>query len=120
MKVAKVENFEQFQELVNGSAFTWIGMTSDEGNLKAIESFFKGDARVMNPDQEMEVHIWTGAQGNEWMGLHKDPYQPDLTCLSLPLDQFSDIGKLAILKFQVGARWLDDIYDNNLRHESGE
>lgn len=120
MKVVKVENFEQFQELVNGSAFTWLGMTSDEGNLKAIEKFFKEEANIMDPNQEMEIHIWTGKQGNEWMGLHKDPYTEDLTCLSFPLDQFNNIGKLSLLKLQVHARWLDDIYDNNLRHESGE
>lgn len=120
MKVVKVENFEQFQELVNGSAFTWLGMDSDEDNLEAIESFFKEEKKVMNPDQEMEVHIWTGKQGNEWMELRKDPYPEDLTCISLPLDQFNNISKLSMLKFQVGARWLDDIYDNNLRHGEEE
>ena len=120
MKVVNVENFEQFKELVDGSAFTWLGMTSGEDNLKAIESFFKEEGNVMDPNQEMEIHIWTGKQGNEWMGLIKDPYPEDLTCISLPLDQFNNIGKLAMLKLQVGARWLDDIYDNNLRHEKGE
>lgn len=120
MKLVNVENFDQFKELVDGSAFTWLGMTSDVGNLKAIESFFKEETKVMNPDQEMEVYIWTGAQGNEWMGLHKDPYAEDLTCLSFPLDQFNNIGTLSMLKIQVQARWLDDIYDNNLRHERGE
>lgn len=119
MKVVKVEKFEQFHELVNGSAFTWLGMTSDMGNLKAIEKAFK-EANVMDPNQEMEVHIWTGAQGNEWMGLIRDPYPKDLTCLSFPLDQFNNIDALSILKIQLGARWLDDIYDNNLRHERGE
>ena len=119
MKLVNVENFEQFKELVDGSAFTWLGMTSDEGNLKAIEKAFK-EANVMDPDQELEVHIWTGAQGNEWMGLIRDPYPNDLTCLSFPLDQFNNIGTLSMLKIQLGARWLDDIYDNNLRHERGE
>lgn len=119
MKLVNVENFEQFKELVDGSAFTWLGMTSDEGNLKAIEKAFK-EANVMDPDQELEVHIWTGAQGNEWMGLIRDPYPNDLTCLSFPLDQFNNIGALSILKFRWSARWLDDIYDNNLRYERGE
>ena len=120
MKTVNVETFEQFKELVDGSAFTWVGMTSDEGNLSAIEDFFKNEAHVMNPETEMEVHIWTGAQGNEWMGLIKDPYPQDITCLSLPLNQFNNISWLANIKLQVGARWLDDIYDNNLRHEKGE
>ena len=119
MKVVNVENFDQFKELVDGSAFTWLGMTSDEGNLKAIEKAFK-EANVMDPDQEMEVHIWTGAQGNEWMGLIRDPYPNDLTCLSFSLNQFNNIGTLSMLKIQLDARWLDDIYDNNLRHERGE
>lgn len=120
MKLVNVENFDQFKELVDGSAFTWLGMTSDVGNLKAIESFFKEETKVMNPEQELEVHIWTGAQGNDWMNLIRDPYPNDLTCLSFPLDQFNNIGTLSMLKIQLGARWLDDIYDNNLRHERSE
>ena len=119
MKLVNVENFDQFKELVDGSAFTWIGMTSDEGNLKAIEKAVK-EANVMDPDQELDVHIWTGAQGNEWMGLIRDPYPNDLTCLSFPLNQFNKIGTLSTLKFRWDARWLDDIYDNNLRYERGE
>ena len=117
MKVTNVETFEQFMDLVDGSAFTWTGMLADEENLSAIEDFFKNDTGVVNPETEMEVHVWTGSQGNEWMELKNDPYPEDLTCVSIPLNQFNDIPKLAMLKLQAGAHWLDDIYDNNLRHE---
>ena len=41
MKVVNVENFDQFKELVDGSAFTWLGMNSDTGNLKAIEKLLR-------------------------------------------------------------------------------
>lgn len=120
MKVIEVETKEQFQELVEGSAFTWIGMTTDEANLKAIEDFFKKDTKVMDSKTEMEVYLWAGKQGNEWMHLKKDPYPEDLHCISLPLDQFNNIGKLAMVKLQVEAKWLDDVYDNNIRRERGE
>lgn len=119
MKLVNVENFEQFHELVNGSAFTWLGMALDIGNLKAIEKAFK-EANVMDPNQEMEVHIWTGVQGNEWMGLIRNPYPNNLTCLSFPLNQFNNIGTLSMLRVQWDARWLDDVYDNNLRREKGK
>ena len=119
MKVVKVENFEQFHELVNGSAFTWLGMALDIDNLKAIEKAFK-EVKVMDPEHELEVHVWTGAQGNEWMGLIRNPYPNDLICFSLPLNQFNNINKLSMLRVQWDAHWLDDVYDNNLRHEGGE
>ena len=116
MKLVKVENFEQFKELVDGSAFTWLGMALDIGNLKAIEKAFK-EVKVMDPNQEMEVHGWTGAQGNEWMGLIRNPYPNDLICLSFPLNQFNNIVTLSMLRVQWDAHWLDDVYDNNLRRE---
>ena len=116
MKLVKVENFEQFKELVDGSAFTWLGMALDIGNLKAIEKAFK-EVKVMDPDQELEVHGWTGAQGNEWMGLIRNPYPNDLICLSFPLNQFNNVGTLSMLRVQWDAHWLDDVYDNNLRRE---
>ena len=116
MKLVKVENFEQFKELVDGSAFTWLGMALDIGNLKAIEKAFK-EVKVMDPDQELEVHGWTGAQGNEWMGLIRNPYPNDLICLSFPLNQFNNIVTLSMLRVQWDAHWLDDVYDNNLRRE---
>ena len=40
--------------------------------------------------------------------------------VSIPLNMFKNIGKLAILKLQFGARWLDDIVDNNARRELEE
>lgn len=119
MKLVNVENFERFHELVNGSAFTWLGMALDIGNLKAIEKAFK-EVKAMGPDQEIEAHVWTGVQGNEWMGLIRNPYPNDLTCLSFPLNQFNNIGTLSMLRVQWDAHWLDDVYDNNLRHERGE
>ena len=116
MKLVNVENFDQFKKLVDGSAFTWLGMALDIGNLKAIEKAFK-EVKVMDPDQELEVHGWTGAQGNEWMGLIRNPYPNDLICFSFPLDQFNNIDRLSMLRVQWDAYWLDDIYDNNLRRE---
>lgn len=116
MKLVNVENFEQFKELVSGSAFTWLGMALDIGNLKAIEKAFK-EVKVMGPDQEMEAHVWTGVQGNEWMGLIRNPYPNDLICLSFPLNQFNNIGTLSMLRVQWDAHWLDDVYDNNLHRE---
>ena len=116
MKLVNVENFEQFKELVSGSAFTWLGMALDIGNLKAIEKAFK-EVKVMGPDQEMEAHVWTGVQGNEWMGLIRNPYPNDLICLSFPLNRFNNIGTLSMLRVQWDAHWLDDVYDNNLHRE---
>ena len=47
-------------------------------------------------------------------------YPEDLTFVSIPLSMFKNIRKLAMLKLQLGARWLDDIVDNNARRELEE
>ena len=43
----------------------------------------------------------------------KNAYDDDLNFLSIDLDNWSEMGKLPFYKMQVGARWLDDIVDNN-------
>lgn len=42
-------------------------------------------------------------------------YPEDLIFVSIPLNMFKNMGKLAILKLRFGARWLDDIVDNTRR-----
>jgi hypothetical protein len=61
--------------------------------------------------------VFSGADMNTRYGLTgNNRYQDGLTCISfMQTDQ--EIGRLAIFKMQVGARWFDDIVDNNARRE---
>lgn len=40
-------------------------------------------------------------------------YPDDLHILMIALDNWEGPGRLPMVKFQIGARWLDDIVDNN-------
>ena len=40
-------------------------------------------------------------------------YPDDLTILSIELDNITNVETMFIKKFEVGARWFDDIVDNN-------
>lgn len=105
----------KIKELENGSAFTWEGMTSDEDNLKAITEFFKEHT----PSVKLPItyYTWSGKLFNEIYGLAgTTAYPDDLSFLAIALDQWSEMGRLPMIKMQVGARWLDDIVDNNARH----
>ena len=51
---------------------------------------------------------------NEKYGLtENNAYPEDLNFISIDLDNFKDMEKLATIKIKIGARWLDDIVDNN-------
>lgn len=112
-------NETQIEELRNKSAFTFIGAGGNldewmvgindvlkQNGINQVSKFYTWKGKVMNDMYEL---TWTNA------------YQDDITFLAfditeIPMDQ---IGKLSMLKIQYGARWLDDIVDNDLARESG-
>lgn len=70
-----------------------------------------------NIGQVKTFYTFTGKLMNETYGLTgNNAYQNDLTFLCFMLDGL-DIGKLAMFKMKFGARWLDDIVDNNNARE---
>lgn len=109
-----VDTVEELTKLEKESTFTWEGMTTDEGNLKAIAEglgeFFK---------DEITFYTWTGKFMNETYGLTgNNAYPEDLTFLAIDWNSFSaKVGEVSILKLKVGARWLDDIVANNTRRQ---
>ena len=103
------------QALEKGSAFTWEGMTTNEDNLQSIVNFFKENTPSVK--LPIKFYIWSGKTMNDLYSLTKSvAYPDDLSFVSIPLDCWPDLGNLPIIKFQVGARWLDDIVDNNKVH----
>ena len=103
------------QALEKGSAFTWEGMTTSEDNLQSIVDFFKENTPTVK--LPIKFYIWSGKTMNDLYSLTKGvAYPDDLSFVSIPLDCWPDLGNLPIIKFQVGARWLDDIVNNNKMH----
>ena len=75
-------------------------------------------ADVLDDVEIFEFYTWKGKLMNQiYMLTGSNAYPEDLTFVSIPLNMFKNIGKLAILKLQFGARWLDDIVDNNAHRE---
>ena len=92
----------KFKEFYNKSIFTWEGMSIDEDNLKAIVK----ELKLKNPT----FYVYSGRQMDGVYGLSGDnAYPSSLTFLSI--ENYYD----PMMKMRVGARWFDDIVDNNRR-----
>lgn len=110
----------KIRELKNGSAFTWVGLSGLENDKETIVKCFK-EEKVLADVETFEFYTWKGELMNQIYQLTgSNAYPEDLTFVSIPLNMFKNIGKLAMMKLQYGARWLDDIVDNNARRELEE
>lgn len=114
MKTINVTSKEQLDTLYNQSALTWEGFSADEENINAVESWLKAHNAITN--ETPIVYITSGILMNSTYNLTGDnAYPNDLTIVSITnIDQM----KIAIPRFQVGARWFDDIVKNNARREN--
>lgn len=112
----EVKDVEDFDYLYGQSALTWEGMSADRGNLDAIFEAF-GDAGA-EPKDDLRFFEISGSEMNARYGLTgSNAYPDDLTILSIPLEDFGNPSALAWWRFEYGARWFDDIVDNNARRE---
>ena len=103
--------------LYGSSALTWEGMATDEENLGAIDAWFR--AVGAEPRVDYAGYAVSGSLMNEVYGLTGDNRYPgDLTILAFPLHEcFAEPMPLIGYRFSVGARWFDDMVDNNARRE---
>lgn len=109
MKVIKLTNEKELDELYRTSCFTWEGMSDEEENLAAIEEAIKENGYT---EEECVFYTYKGKLMNEYYELNGDnAYLDDLTFVSIP--NFYN----SIFKINYGARWFDDIVDNNRERE---
>ena len=103
-----------FKELYNGSWFTIEGAGGDLNEWK------EGLQGMFDEEGIGTIQEWASYKGKDMNKYFKltgnNAYPNDLTFLSFNLDGL-DIGKLAMFKIRFGARWFDDIVDNNARRE---
>ena len=110
---------DKIKELEDHSAFTWEGMDISDENLKAIVEYFKKNTPTLK--LPITFFTWKGKVFNDLYNLTGlNAYPEDLNFLSIDLDNWDSLGALPMIKFQVGARWLDDIVDNNARKQKYE
>ena len=103
---------ENFDLLYNTSAITIEGLLED--SISDYVNWIKQHSK-MNCDN---VYIISGKVMNDYYNLSgKNAYNDDVTIVSVPLETNLDAINLSIKKFEIGARWFDDIVDNNLDRE---
>lgn len=105
--------------LYSQSALTWEGMNTDEGNIEIIDEVLRNIGS--DPIDGYVGYVVSGKLMNEAFGLTgSNAYKEDLHILSIPLDQFNCVNPLIMWRLTCGARWFDDIVDNNARREGVE
>ena len=113
-ELKEATTLSELLSLTDNSAFTIEGAGGDlnewciglneilaKENIGQVKTFYTFTGKLMNETYEI-----TGSNA----------YQDNFTFLSFMLDGL-DVGKLAMFKMKFGARWLDDIVDNNNARE---
>lgn len=108
--IVKQATEQDIRDMYDRSEWTWEGMSDDEDNLNQIADFL--EINVPKLAQPYTFWIWQGDMFNDMYGLTgRNAYPDDLTFVAVD-DLYEPF-----LKIQYGARWLDDIVDNNLERE---
>ena len=102
-----------FQELNDlGSALTLEGLNED-----SIGDFLDW-IKKYTPMKNEIAYVIKGKTMNSVYGLTGDnSYPDDLTIVSVKLEDMEDSSKIIIPRFQIGAKWFDDIVANNQTRE---
>lgn len=106
-----------FEKLYEDSAFTFEGLRVDDWQevKNQINELLSKEGIGKVPDENFfKYDGWDMNQKYQLTGSNR--YSNDLTFVSFLLDGL-DIGKLSMLKIRIGARWFDDIVDNNAYRE---
>ena len=100
------------EELVKGSALTFEGLA--ESSFDGFLDWVDGIAGL----KTRRIYVTKGKLANcEWLLTGDNAYRNDLNIVSVKLDDMEDRNKIVMARFQVGARWMDDIHDNNVMRE---
>ena len=114
MEKIMVKTKTQLEELVKESALTWEGLDTSDESLKQVFDWIKG----YTPVKCERVYITKGGLMDVAYGLTGDnAYQPNVSIVSIRLCDMENPMAIAIPRFRVGGRWLDDIVSNNLARE---
>ena len=114
MERIMVKTKAQLEELVKESALTWEGLDTSDESLKQVFDWLKG----YTPLKCERVYITKGALMDAVYELTGDnAYQSDCSIVSIRLCDMEKPMAIALPRFMVGGRWLDDIVDNNRRRE---
>ena len=105
----------EMKELYNGSAFTIEGVVVDKENLEYLYNWFKKYGCDMK--QKVFYNI-KGKTMNDTYGLTgSNAYPDDTNILCVKLEDLTNVSAIVVPRFRIGARWFDDVVDNNERRQ---
>lgn len=115
-KLEFVTDKNMFRELYDDSALTWEGLVTDDDNMAAAAEWLEEiGAKPVFP---LTFYVTFGAMMNDICDLKGDNAYPDqLRIVSVKLEDLGDVSKVIMARFDVGARWFNDIVDNNARRQ---
>jgi hypothetical protein len=114
VEIMKIKTLTIIEELNNlGSALTLEGLAED-----SIPDFMNW-VKEHTPMKREIAYIIKGKTMNDvYMLTGNNKYPDDCTIVSIKLEDMEDFNAVVIPRFEIGARWFDDIVDNNVRRES--
>lgn len=114
MEVINVTTKQELDYLYGSSALTMEGLTASEESLSEFMDYLKENTTV----NRERFFVITGKMMNSAYGLtDSNAYPDDLTIVSISLEDI-DSKPMIIKRFEIGARWFDDIVENNIRREA--
>lgn len=116
MKVLELKTKEELNKLYNQSALTVIGLEVNNDMFNQFTNWLI-EKNALLDNKELVFYIIKGQTMNEIYQLTGDnAYPNDLNIVSVDNDALN-ISKLIIKRFEIGAKWFDDIVDNNALRE---
>ena len=104
-----VTNKSILSELYNNSALTMEGLS--ENNIINFLEWINEYTKTLD---SLKVYIIKGSVMNELYELTEcNLYNDELNIVCVKLSDMEDFNKIVLPKFEVKARWFDDIVDNN-------
>ena len=115
MRTIDVKDFKTLKMLEDNSALTLEGLNKEDAH------HFMEWVKNITPVTDEVVYIIKGKTMNLAYGLTGDnAYPNDLTIQAIPLNLVKNFAALVIPRFNIGARWFDDIVANNARRKGGD
>lgn len=115
--LVNVTEKETLNKLYDSSALTLEGLSADDRNIRDFIAWL--DEIKVTYTTPLKVYVIKGEVMNEQYGLKgNNAYPDDLSIVSIDLNDISAFNPLR--KFDIGARWFDDIVDNNKQHNSDD
>ena len=110
-EIIYVNDKHEIEEL--GSALTLEGLVESD-----VDKFFDW-IEEYTPVKKRRAYVISGDVMNRVYELTESNRYPDYLCIvSIKLDDMEDFNKIVMPRFEIGARWLDDIIQNNLDREN--